>query len=163
MAEEKEFEESGGMGPGEETVDGPGGTGGPATHVKADVLNRSIARFIDILIALLLGRLPDYIGVFAALTYIGIADGLPGGKSIGKRIIGLTVRNIRTGGPADFRASILRNSTIGIAYILSLIPLIGWALALAALALELLLAIGSPEGRRLGDETALTFVVDDTV
>jgi len=129
--------------------------------VKADTLNRSIARFIDILVALLLSRLPDYIGFFAGLTYLGIADGLMGGRSIGKRIIGLKAVYAKDGRPADIRGSILRNSTVGLLYIISRIPFVGWALACLGLGFELLLIIGSPEGRRLGDEIADTLVVDD--
>jgi uncharacterized RDD family membrane protein YckC len=139
----------------------PGGAAGPAPqHPKADTLNRSIARFIDILFALLLARLPGYVGLLSGLTYIGIADGLMGGRSLGKRIIGLRVLRAKSGRPADFRASILRNSPIGLLYLIFHIPLIGWALACMGLGFELLLMIGSPEGRRLGDEIADTVVSD---
>jgi uncharacterized RDD family membrane protein YckC len=136
---------------------------GAASSVsKADSLNRTIARFIDILIALLLARLPGYIGVLSGLTYIGIADGLMGGRSPGKRIIGLRVlyRDDRRNG--DFRASILRNSTIGVLYLVFHIPFVGWALAILGLGFELLLMIGSPEGMRLGDEVAGTIVADES-
>ena len=143
-------------------------TAGPAKEVpdesvqtKANTLNRSIAKFIDILFALLLGRLPGYIGVLSGLMYIGISDGLMGGRSIGKRIIGLRVKTLKDGGNADFRASVLRNSTIGALYLISFIPFAGWALAVLGLAFELLLIIGSPEGMRLGDEIASTVVVDE--
>ena len=130
-------------------------------HSKANTLNRGIARFIDILFALLLARLPGYIGVFAGLTYIGIADGLMGGRSPGKRIIGLRVIYLGDGRPSDFRASILRNSTMGALFLFSLILLIGWIIAALGLALELLLIIGSAEGMRLGDEIAATVVMDE--
>jgi len=134
---------------------------GDAPAAKANTLNRSIARSIDILFALLLAQLPGYIGFLAGLVYIGIADGLMSGRSIGKRVIGLRVVRKRDGSPADFRDSILRNSTIGLFYMLFFIPLLGWALALAGLAFELLLVIGSPEGMRLGDEIASTVVMDE--
>jgi len=138
-----------------------GAASGPSSRAKADTLNRSIARFIDILIALLLARLPGYVGVLSGLTYVGIADGLMGGRSIGKRIIGLRVLRSKDGTHADFRASILRNSPIGLLYLIFHIPLIGWALACMGLGFELLLMIGSPEGRRLGDEIADTVVEDE--
>lgn len=134
----------------------------PAGCVKAGILERSIARFIDVLFALLLAKLPGYVGFFAGLTYIGIADGLPGGGSIGKRIMALKVINPADGEPADLRASILRNSTIGLLYMLFKIPVIGWIFAAAGIAFELLLIIGSPAGRRLGDEVASTVVVTGT-
>jgi uncharacterized RDD family membrane protein YckC len=129
---------------------------------KASVLNRAIARAIDILFALLLAQLPGYIGFLAGLLYIAIADGLMGGRSIGKRIIGLRAVQKKDGRPADFRASILRNSTIGLLYILHYIPYAGWALALVGLGIESLLMIGSAEGMRLGDEIAQTVVIEDT-
>jgi len=139
--------------------------GGPRTassgSLKASTLNRSIARFIDVLIVLLLARLPDYIGVFAGLTYVGIADGLAGGRSLGKRIIGLRVVYQDKGRQADMRASILRNSTLCLLYIVSLIPLVGWILACLGLCFEFLLVIGSPFGKRLGDEVAGTIVLDE--
>ena len=133
---------------------------GPA-YRKADILNRSIARFIDVLFCLLLARLPGYVGFFAGLTYAGIADGLFAGQSIGKRIIGLRVLYSGDGRPADFRASILRNSPIGLLYMVFHIPIVGFVLAGLGLGFETLLIIGSPEGRRLGDEIAATVVVDE--
>jgi uncharacterized RDD family membrane protein YckC len=132
-----------------------------AAGVKANTLNRCIAKFIDILIALLLSRLPGYIGFCSGLLYIGIADGVMDGRSVGKRIAGLRVYSKKTGKRADFRASILRNSTIGVFYILSMIPFVGWAAGILGLGFELLLIIGSPEGMRLGDEIALTVVKDE--
>ncbi len=129
--------------------------------VKACILNRIIARFIDILFVLLLARLPGFIGFFAALTYIGIADGLMDGRSLGKRIIGLRVYRPEKGRAADFRDSILRNSTIGFLFVVSRVPYVGWAVAAAGLGFELVLMIGSPEGRRLGDEIASTKVMEE--
>jgi uncharacterized RDD family membrane protein YckC len=136
-------------------------TAGLGAAVKANTLNRCIARFIDILIALLLARLPGYIGFCSGLLYIGVADGVMGGRSVGKKIAGLRVYSKKTGKRADFRASILRNSTIGVFYILSFIPFIGWAAGILGLGFELLLVIGNPEGMRLGDEIALTVVKDE--
>ncbi len=145
----------------EEDEGGPATQGGIEGATKANTLNRCIARFIDILIALFLARLPGYIGFFSGLLYIGIADGVMKGRSVGKRIAGLRVYSKKTGNWADFRLSILRNSTIGIFYCLSLIPFVGWAAGLLGLGFELLLIIGSPEGMRLGDEIALTVVRDE--
>lgn len=147
-----------------------GGAGGAAgarpgaeavPPAKANTLNRVIARFIDILIALLLLRLPGYVGFLAGLTYIGIADGLWDGRSIGKRIIGLRVLRAEGRKPAEFRDSIIRNSTIGVYYALFQIPLLGWALAALGLGFEWLLVVGNPLGMRLGDEIAGTVVADE--
>ena len=157
--EEEEGGKAGAPGPPDVAASGPGAAALPVS--KADTLNRSIARFIDILIALVLSRLPGYIGVLTGLTYIGIADGLMAGRSPGKRVIGLRALYRSDRRPADFRASILRNSTIGVFYLVFHIPYVGWALALLGLGFELLLIIGSPEGMRLGDEIAGTVVVEE--
>ncbi|MGA2193605.1 MAG: RDD family protein [Nitrospirota bacterium] len=133
----------------------------PEERIKASVLNRSIARTIDILIALLLARLPGYIGFFSGILYVGIADGLMGGRSIGKRVIGLRVYMKKDGSPGDFRASILRNSTMAVLYTVALIPWVGWALGILGLGFELILIVGSPDGARLGDEIAGTVVRDE--
>lgn len=133
----------------------------PDVPAKASTLNRVIARFIDILVTLLLARLPDYVGFLAGITYIGVADGLMGGRSIGKRVIGLRVLYSKDGRSADYRASILRNSPMGLLFMLFYIPFVGWVISCLGLCFELLLIIGSPEGRRLGDEIAATVVVDE--
>lgn len=133
----------------------------PAAQVKANTLNRVIARFIDILFALLLAKLPGYVGFLAGLTYLGIADGLWGGRSIGKRIIGLRVLRAGGGAPCDFHDSIIRNSTIGVYYALFHIPILGWILAALGLGFEWLLVVGNAEGMRLGDEVAGTVVADE--
>jgi len=132
-----------------------------AQQAKANTLNRSIARFIDILFALLLARLPGYVGILSGLTYIAIADGLMGGRSLGKKVIGLRAIYRKDGRGADFRASILRNSTMGVIYLVFLVPIAGWVLAVFGLAFELLLILGSSEGMRLGDEIASTVVIDE--
>lgn len=136
-----------------------GGEEDSGARVKTALLERTVARFIDILFALLLAKLPGYIGFLSGLTYIGIADGLMGGRSIGKRLIALRVVMRDAGKPADFRASILRNSTMCVCYMLFHIPLLGVPLAVAGLALETLMVIGSPSGSRIGDEFAQTVVV----
>jgi len=125
---------------------------------KADLLNRAIARFIDVLIALLLARFPGYVGFLLGIAYLGIADGLPGGASLGKRVIGLCVKKDPAGSPADYRDSIIRNSTVCLLYAALWIPLLGWAVAVAGAGFEFLLMLGSPQGKRLGDEVASTVV-----
>ena len=50
---------------------------------------------------------------------------------------------------------------MGLMYMLFHVPLVGWALACLGLGFEGLLVIGSPEGKRLGDEIANTIVVDE--
>jgi uncharacterized RDD family membrane protein YckC len=127
---------------------------------KADVMNRVIARFIDVLIALLLARLPGYIGFMAGFGYLAAADGWLDGASMGKKVIGLRAVRESGGGGVDYRDSILRNSTVCILYALLWVPLVGWILSIAGAGFELLLMIGSPTGKRLGDEIASTVVLD---
>jgi hypothetical protein len=59
-----------------------------------------------------------------------------------------------------FRESIIRNIPFGIAYAAYTIPWIGWIIAAGIVGFESLLMIGNPNGLRLGDEMAKTFVSD---
>jgi uncharacterized RDD family membrane protein YckC len=139
---------------------------------KARFLNRIIAKIVDFLIVVALFEIIPKIGFFAGLTYLFIADGLFEGRSIGKRLIGLKVilhNNTGTSAVCSFKESILRNSPFAVGYILigilKVIPLIGWILAFAILAVillfESLVVIGSENGMRFGDEIAKTQVVEE--
>jgi len=130
-------------------------------YAKANILNRFIAKFIDILIVGALLKLLPPIGFLAGLTYMLIGDGLFDGRSLGKKIIGLKVIISDKGEGCSFRESIIRNLPFGIGYILFSIPWIGWVFPLIIFAFEGLLVIGSEEGMRIGDEIAKTQVVDD--
>lgn len=144
---------------------------------KAALLNRWIAKCVDLLIVAALTELPFAVGFYAALTYLLIADGLWGGRSIGKRLIGLRaiilsdrrsdVREPDAGpqGPVaegcSFRESILRNAPLAVAYGLSAtLPYVGWVVGLVVMLVEVLLMIGNDRGQRLGDELAGTQVVE---
>src|SRR4030066_2417819 len=107
---------------GTETSDAP-------EYYKAGILNRFVARVIDLIIAAALSMLLYPVGFFAGLTYLLIADGFFDGRSLGKKLIML--RTIKEGGGmCAYRDSILRNLTMGIGYILFFIPYIGWLLTL---------------------------------
>ena len=132
--------------------------------LKAALLNRSIAKFVDLLIVAALAELPSMVGFYAGLTYLLIADGLSQGRSVGKRLIGLEVVLPASATPCTFRESILRNTPLAVATILyAKLPYLGWLLGLSVFVLEALLAIGNERGQRVGDELAGTQVIERRV
>lgn len=128
---------------------------------KANLLNRFIAKLIDLLIVGAFLKLLPPIGFLAGLTYLLIGDGLYDGRSLGKKFIGLRVILTGKDGGCSFRESIIRNLPFAIGYVLFSIPWIGWLFPLIIFSFEGLLIIGSEAGARIGDEMAKTQVVDD--
>ena len=127
---------------------------------KADLTTRAVAGFVDLLLVLGLTRIPDAVGVLAATGYLLARDGLFGGRSVGKKLIGLSVATAdEAAGPARYRESILRNAPLAVAYLLFLVPYAGWVLGPAGLAVEGLAALGDERGMRIGDLIANTWVV----
>lgn len=133
---------------------------GAGVYPKAQVLNRLIAKFVDVIIVAAAGRLVSPVGWLAGLGYILIADGFSGGRSVGKRLIGLQTVIPHTHEVAGFKESIIRNLPLALAYLLFPVPYVGWALAAAIVVFEGLLVIGNEQGVRLGDEVARTQVLD---
>ncbi|OLB54559.1 MAG: hypothetical protein AUI03_09665 [Nitrospirae bacterium 13_2_20CM_2_62_8] len=133
---------------------------GGGVHPKARVLNRFIAKFVDLIVVAAAGQVVPPVGWLAGLAYVLIGDGLTGGQSLGKRLIGLQTVVPRSREVSGFRESIIRNLPLALAYLLFPIPYIGWALATAVVLLEALLIIGNEQGLRLGDEIAHTQVLD---
>jgi hypothetical protein len=129
-------------------------------YPKAQVLNRFIAKLVDLLIVAAADKLVPPVGFLAGLAYILVADGFAGGRSVGKRLIGLQTILPRAREAAGFKESIVRNLPFGLAYLMFEIPYVGWLVAVAMVALEGLLIIGNDHGRRLGDEIARTQVLD---
>jgi uncharacterized RDD family membrane protein YckC len=141
--------------------EGPGSTPFDSrVYPKAHVLNRFIAKLIDLFIVVAAGEIAPPVGFLSGLTYILIADGFAGGKSIGKRLVGLQTVRVDGLEAAGFRESIIRNLPLGGAQVAYAIPYIGWLASLAILAFESFLIIGNEQGRRLGDEVARTHVLD---
>ena len=138
------------------------------TIVKAKILNRIIARSIDLLIAGAMLELIPVAGYFAGLLYIVIADGLFEGRSVGKKIIGLKVLFLDTSAACTYKESIIRNAPLAVGFllygVLRVIPFLGWLLSavvtILILSLEGLIIIGNEKGMRFGDEIAKTIVVD---
>ncbi|MFH0863105.1 MAG: RDD family protein [Candidatus Altiarchaeota archaeon] len=83
-------------------------------------------------------------GILSLVAYVLLKDGLPGGMSVGKRLMKLRV--VRSdGSKCDPMSSALRNVTL-------LVPILNL--------IELVLAIADREGRRIGDKIARTQVVE---
>lgn len=143
------------------TGEGPASTVlGRTVYPKAHVLNRFIAKLIDLFIVVAAGEIAPPVGFLSGLAYILIADGFAGGRSLGKRLVGLQTLRIDDREAAGFRESIIRNLPLGAAQIAFAVPYIGWLVSLAILAFEGLLIVGNEQGRRLGDEIARTQVLD---
>lgn len=131
-----------------------------ALYPKAHVLNRCIAKLIDVLIVAGADEIGTPVGFLSGLVYILIADGFAGGRSLGKRLVGLQTMRLDAREPAGFRESIIRNLSFGVAQLLWAVPYVGWLGTIAILVFEGLLVVGNEQGRRLGDEIARTQVLD---
>lgn len=126
---------------------------------RADTLLRVVARVLDILILAAAWELLPKAGFAAGIVYILIGDGLLEGRSIGKKIIGLQVISLTSKMPCSIRESIFRNLPLAIAFIALKVPYVGWIVAMAICAIELLLIVASSDGMRAGDMLANTSVV----
>jgi uncharacterized RDD family membrane protein YckC len=124
------------------------------------VLNRFIAKLIDLFIVVAADEVAPPVGFLSGLAYILIADGFAGGRSIGKRLVGLQTMRLDVRETAGFRESIIRNLPFGLAQLLFAVPYVGWIGSAAVLAFESVLIVGNEHGRRLGDEVARTQVLD---
>jgi uncharacterized RDD family membrane protein YckC len=127
-------------------------------------LNRLIGKAIDLVIVIALANVLYPAGPLAAFLYILICDGLKGGRSLGKRVVGLKVVNTTTGKAADFKDSMIRNSTVAIPVLFFMVPLVGWILwiviGIPILAIELYLMTRLDQQARLGDTMADTKVAE---
>lgn len=127
---------------------------------KAPLLLRVMAKTIDLIaVGAAVAVIPSA-GIFAGVAYILIGDGLLDGRSLGKRIMGLRVISVPTGGKGSFRDSMIRNAPFAAALLLYLIPFVGWFFSALIIVFEFLLILGNPESMRLGDDLAGTQVVE---
>jgi uncharacterized RDD family membrane protein YckC len=129
-------------------------------YPKAHVLNRFIAKLIDLFVVVAAGEIAPPVGFLSGLAYILIADGFAGGRSVGKRLVGLQTMRIDGPEPAGFRESIIRNLPLGAAQLAFAVPYVGWLVSIAIVSFEGLLIVGNEQGRRLGDDIARTQVLD---
>lgn len=134
-----------------------------AVYPKANLLHRCIAKFVDLLIVAALYQIPLPVSFIGGVSYLLIADGLPGGKSFGKQLIGLQVIVPLTRRRALYRESILRNFPLAVAYFLFALPYVGLGIVLVVAGFEFLLIVGNDQGLRGGDELGRTQVLDRTV
>ncbi|HEX7519577.1 MAG TPA: RDD family protein [Candidatus Deferrimicrobium sp.] len=123
--------------------------------VPADWQSRGLAFLADLLIytGLLFGArhfLGEILSGFLAMVYIVFRDGLFGGQSIGKKILGIRVVHM-DGRPISYVDSSFRN-VLFIFY-----PI--YALTAAVIVVETLVSLRDPQRRRLGDRIAKTCVV----
>jgi uncharacterized RDD family membrane protein YckC len=128
---------------------------------RAGLFIRAVAKILDFIIIAAIAELVPKAGFFAGLAYLLIGDGFFEGRSIGKKLIGLKVVSANTYTPCTFRDSILRNSTLGLGYLLFNFLWFGWFFLLLVFALEFIVLLGSSNGMRIGDEIAKTLVIDN--
>ena len=133
---------------------------GARIYPKAQVLNRGIAKLIDLFIVAAAGQMIVPVGFLGGLAYILIADGFADGRSIGKRLIGLQTVLPDRRAAAGFLESTIRNLPFAVAYVVFAIPYVGWLVSVAIIMFEAVLILGNEQGRRLGDEVASTQVLD---
>ncbi len=129
-------------------------------YPKAQVLNRGIAKLIDLFIVAAASQMMGPVGFLAGLAYILVSDGFAGGRSIGKRLIGLQTVFPGRREAAGFRESIIRNLPFAVAQVAFAIPYVGWLISVVIIGFEAVLILGNEQGRRLGDEVAGTQILD---
>jgi uncharacterized RDD family membrane protein YckC len=138
-------------------------------HLKVSVLNRILAKGIDILIVITVAALiPRPLGPLLGFLYSLFADGINygqfHGQSVGKKIMHLKVINTKRKEPASLRDSALRNAPIGVATFFAIIPLWGWLIlgliGIPLMVMEIYLMLSVETGHRLGDVMGDTEVED---
>src|SRR3990170_5009061 len=130
---------------------------------RARYLARIVGKTADVIIAMSLWHIPGAAGAFAALFYLLMCDGFPGGRSAGKWLTGLKVVRIDRE-PMDLQSSLLRNLTVASPFLLYLVPVVGpflaYTVGLAVLLIETYLGFYDSDGQRAGDTFAETVVVE---
>lgn len=137
--------------------------------LKISVVNRLVAKVIDLLAVFALGAvLPYPLGPLCGFVYSLAADGNPvrgwEGQSLGKKVMGLRVVSlVRKGEPATIRDSVLRNAPVGVATFFGIIPVWGWLIlgiiGIPLMVMEVYLMMTVEAGHRLGDVMGDTEVV----
>lgn len=127
---------------------------------RPGLLLRTAAKTIDLILIAAVMEIIPRAGYFAGLAYLLLGDGFFDGRSLGKRLIKLKVISSETGDACSFKGSVLRNGTLAVGYLLSVVPWIGWIFFVIAVGFEFIIVLGSKDGRRLGDELAKTVVIE---
>jgi uncharacterized RDD family membrane protein YckC len=130
---------------------------------KVARITRLLAKAIDLFIVLILSIFFYPVGIILSLIYIGIADSLQNGQSVGKKLMGFAVISLEDGTPCSPKQSVVRNLPILIPLALAIIPFWGWVisflLAVPFMLLEVYLLYKLDSGHRLGDVMADTSVM----
>ena len=136
--------------------------------MPVSVGNRIAAKAVDFIVMIFFAAvLPTFFGPLLGFLYIICSDGNPlehwKGQSLGKKLMGLQVRNQVRKAPTNWKDSAIRNSPVGIGAFFLMIPVWGWILAFLVgvpfLVLELYLMVRIDRGHRLGDVMADTEVI----
>jgi uncharacterized RDD family membrane protein YckC len=120
-----------------------GSLASPGVRLGAQLIDTVLIVLIVFLSALVGMAAPSLglLGVVVALAYLLLADGLPQGQSVGKRVLDIAVIDRRTLKPCTYGQSFLRN------FLLALLGIIDW------------IFIFGRTHQRLGDRAANTIVV----
>lgn len=133
---------------------------------------RVFAKVIDLLLVLILGRLPvigaagSVLGFLYSITADAFVFNKVQGQSLGKKIFGIRVisGNSQQSRMARLKTSVVRNAPVGIVTFLMIIPVWGWILSLLLgiplFLIELSLMIKAERHQRLGDVMAESVVLD---
>ncbi len=131
--------------------------------IKVARLSRLIAKGIDLFIALILSVFFYPVGIILALFYVGIADSLQNGQSVGKKFMGFAVISLEDGKPCTLKQSVIRNLPFLVPLFFAIVPIWGWIFAfllgIPLLILEIYLLHKLDSGHRLGDVMADTSVM----
>jgi uncharacterized RDD family membrane protein YckC len=129
---------------------------------KAKNSDRVLAFVVDLLIAMGLGSIPFLGGLFSFI-YLLLRDGISRGEGVGKRLMKLKVVRFESNAPIDYADSAKRNLIFALPAIALIIPFLGWALYLLfsviVWTVEIIAFLRDPQGRRIGDKWAGTWVV----
>ncbi len=126
---------------------------------RAGLLVRTVAKILDFIIIAAAAEVVPKAGFYAGLAYLLIGDGLFGGRSLGKKLVGLRVVSANQR-PCTIRDSIIRNSILGAAYLFSRMLWFGWVFVLLVAVFEFIILLGNKDSMRLGDEMAKTLVLE---
>jgi len=128
----------------------------------ASPLERVFGYLLELFPLILIVLVPVAGGILTTL-YILFRDGIFPGQSIGKRILKTQVINAKTGLPATYRESAIRNLPLAINFFLPIVPLFGHILGgvtgVVVFTVEAVALFTDKERRRWGDKVAGTIVI----
>ncbi|RMG60656.1 MAG: hypothetical protein D6713_02230 [Deltaproteobacteria bacterium] len=133
-------------------------------RLKPDVLQRFLAKVIDVVIALCLWQIPGAAGYLASVVFLLVSDTVFGDRSPGKKVAGLKVIRL-DGERVDLLTSVMRNIPFAIPFAVYPVPVVGKILAVLGFLIlylgEAYFCLYGDEGLRVGDTMASTSVILD--